>query len=141
MREPPSILEEHLRACLQDQYDLNSVTLEFLPLEHDYNAGVYRAVSKQGTVYLLKVTSRPLYENFFHESRFHTLIWRRIASMWRENGLMSTFGDKGSDGPGAALVRSSAGVVSGGGRARRHDSLERDVRFARLTWLQFHRRF
>src|SRR5579872_6271247 len=62
MREPPRISEEHLRACLQDQYDLGSVTLEFLPLGHDYNAGVYRAVSEQGAAYALKVTSRPLYE-------------------------------------------------------------------------------
>src|SRR5881227_3967696 len=62
MREPPRILEERLRACLQDQYDLYPVTLEFLPMGHDYNAGVYRAVSEQGTAYLLKVTSRPLYE-------------------------------------------------------------------------------
>src|SRR2546423_1472879 len=62
MREPPRIAEEDLRACLQDQYDLSPVTLTFLPLGHDYDAGVYRAVSEQGTAYLLKVTSRPLYE-------------------------------------------------------------------------------
>ncbi len=62
MREPPRILEEHLRTCLQDQYDLYPVTLDFLPLGLDYNAGVYRVVSEQGTAYLLKVTSRPLYE-------------------------------------------------------------------------------
>src|SRR2546423_12511346 len=62
MREPPRIAEEDLRACLQDQYDLSPVTLTFLPLGHDHNAGVYRAVSEQGTAYLLKVTSRPLYE-------------------------------------------------------------------------------
>ena len=62
MREPPSIPEEHLRACLQQQYDLIPVTLDFLPLGLDYNAGVYRVVSEQGTAYLLKVTSRPLYE-------------------------------------------------------------------------------
>src|SRR5881628_2752292 len=61
MREQPKIPEEQLRACFQDQYDLYPVTLEFLPLGHDYNAGVYRAVSEQGTAYLLKVTSRPLY--------------------------------------------------------------------------------
>ncbi|MGI9058736.1 MAG: hypothetical protein ACR2H5_09175 [Ktedonobacteraceae bacterium] len=61
MREPPRISEEHLRVCLQDQYDLSPVTLEFLPLGHDYNAGIYRAVSEQGTPYALKVTSRPLY--------------------------------------------------------------------------------
>ena len=62
MREPPRILEEHLRTCLQDQYDLSPVMFEFLPLGLDYNAGVYRVVSEQETAYLLKVTSRPLYE-------------------------------------------------------------------------------
>src|SRR5260370_33347970 len=62
MREQPSIPEERLRACLQDQYDLDPVTLDFLSLGKDYNAGVYRAVSEPGTAYLLKVTSRSLYE-------------------------------------------------------------------------------
>lgn len=62
MREPPKIAEEHLRACLHAQYGLRLVTLEFLPLGHDYDAGVYRGVSEQDTAYLLKVTSRPLYE-------------------------------------------------------------------------------
>ena len=62
MREPPKIAEEDLRACVQDQYDLGLVTLEFLSLGHDYDAGVYRAVSERGTSYVLKVTSRPLYE-------------------------------------------------------------------------------
>jgi len=62
MREPPAIGEERLRACLQDEYDLNPVTLEFLPPGKDYYAGVYRVVSQQGTAFLLKVTSRPLYE-------------------------------------------------------------------------------
>jgi hypothetical protein len=32
MSEPPGIGEERLRACLQDQYDLIPVVLEFLPL-------------------------------------------------------------------------------------------------------------
>ena len=63
MREPPKIPEERLRACLQDYYDLSPATLEFLPLGLDYHAGVYRVVSEQGTAYLLKVTSRPLYES------------------------------------------------------------------------------
>jgi spectinomycin phosphotransferase len=62
MREQPGIPDERLRAYLQDHYDLYPVTLEFLPVGHDYNAGVYRVVSEQGTAYLLKVTSRPLYE-------------------------------------------------------------------------------
>jgi hypothetical protein len=54
--------EEDLRACLQDQYDLSPVTLEFLPVGHDYEAEVYRAPSEEGTASLFKVTSRPLYE-------------------------------------------------------------------------------
>src|SRR3989440_11664259 len=62
MREQPGIPEEQLRACLQDQYDLYPVTFEFLPRGKDYNAGVYHVVSEQSTAYLLKVTSRSLYE-------------------------------------------------------------------------------
>src|SRR2546429_6501615 len=62
MREQPGIPEEQLRACLQDQYDFYPVTLEFLPRGKDYKAGVYRVVSEQSTAYLLKVTSRSLYE-------------------------------------------------------------------------------
>lgn len=62
MREKPGISEERLRACLQKQYAFYPVTLEFLPLGLDYDAGVYRAASEQGTACLLKVTSRPLYE-------------------------------------------------------------------------------
>ena len=62
MREPPNIPEERLRACLQDQYDLSPITLEFLPRGRDYNAGVYRVVNEQGTAYLLKVTARSLYK-------------------------------------------------------------------------------
>src|SRR2546422_3174667 len=47
MREQPKIPEEYLRACLQDQYELIPVTLEFLPRGKDYHAGVYRVVSEQ----------------------------------------------------------------------------------------------
>lgn len=62
MREQLNIAEERLRACLQEQYDFIPVTLTFLPRGLDYHAGVYRVVSEQGTLYLLKVTSRSLYE-------------------------------------------------------------------------------
>lgn len=62
MREPPNILEEHLRACVQDQYNLSVVTLEFLHLGLDTRAGVYRVVSAQGVAYLLKAKSGSLYE-------------------------------------------------------------------------------
>jgi spectinomycin phosphotransferase len=53
---------ERLCTCLREQYDLAAVTLEYLARGHDYNAGVYRVVSEQGAAYLLKTTSRPLYE-------------------------------------------------------------------------------
>ena len=61
MRKLPSVAEEQLRACLREQYNLNCIALEFLPVGLDFNAGVYRVLSEQGTVTLLKVTSRPLY--------------------------------------------------------------------------------
>ena len=54
MREPPRISEEDLRACLQDQYDLSPVALTFLPLGHDYDAGMYRVESEQGRAYAPK---------------------------------------------------------------------------------------
>ena len=62
LREQPAIPQERLLACLQEQYDIAAVTLEYLPRGHDYSAGVYRVVSLQGTAYLLKTTARPLYE-------------------------------------------------------------------------------
>jgi spectinomycin phosphotransferase len=62
MRKSPNISEERLRGCLHHQYDLSPDALEFLPRGHDFSAGVYRIVSRQKTDYLLKVTSRPLYE-------------------------------------------------------------------------------
>lgn len=61
MSEPLNIPVDVLHACLREQYDLTASSLEFLPRGYDYRAGVYRVVSEQGTVYLLKVTSRPLY--------------------------------------------------------------------------------
>lgn len=62
MYEQPEIPEEHLRACLQDQYNLVPITLDFLPLGLDSNAAVYRVENEQGTPYLLKVKSGLLYE-------------------------------------------------------------------------------
>jgi spectinomycin phosphotransferase len=62
MREQPNIPEERLRAYLQDQYDLVPVVLEFLPLGLDYDAGVYQVVSEQDRAYVLKATTRQLYE-------------------------------------------------------------------------------
>jgi spectinomycin phosphotransferase len=62
MREPPNIGEERLRAYLQNHYDVVPGVLEFLAVGHDYDAGVYHVVSLQDRAYLLKVTSRLLYE-------------------------------------------------------------------------------
>ncbi len=70
MREQLNIPEDHLRACLQDQYDLSVATLEFLPLGLDTRAGVYRVVSAQGTPYFLKVKSGALYESSCHVPRY-----------------------------------------------------------------------
>ncbi len=70
MREQPNIPEESIRACLQDSYDLSPISIEFLPLGLDYQAGVYRVVSEQGTPYFLKVSSRPLYEPGCHIPRY-----------------------------------------------------------------------
>ena len=63
MREQPSISEERLREVLQEHYDLILATLDFLPVGLDYQAGVYRIVSEQGTTYLLKVKSGTFYES------------------------------------------------------------------------------
>lgn len=62
MREKLNIPEDHLRACLQEQYDISAVALEFLPLGLDTRAGVYRVVSKHGTCYFLKAKSGSLYQ-------------------------------------------------------------------------------
>ncbi|WIG59716.1 MAG: hypothetical protein OJF49_002463 [Ktedonobacterales bacterium] len=62
MRQPPKISADRLRACLRDYYHLIPATLDFLPLGQDDQAGVYRMVGEQGTPYLLKVKSGPLYE-------------------------------------------------------------------------------
>jgi spectinomycin phosphotransferase len=70
MRVKPDIPDELLRTTLQDQYDLVPTTLEFLPVGLDYHAGVYRVVSEQGNTYLLKATSRPLYEARYQVPRY-----------------------------------------------------------------------
>ena len=62
MPEPPNIPVDVLHACLRERYDLVADTLEFLPRGYDYRAGVFRVGSEDGSAYLLKVTSRPLYE-------------------------------------------------------------------------------
>lgn len=70
MREKPAIPDELLRTTLQDQYNINPILLEFLPLGLDYHAGGYRVVSEQGKAYFLKATSRPLYEPRYTVPRY-----------------------------------------------------------------------
>jgi spectinomycin phosphotransferase len=70
MHDSLSIPEERLRACLRDQYGLTAVTLELLTLGLDTTAKVYRVVSEQGTTYLLKARSGPLYEPSFLVPRY-----------------------------------------------------------------------
>src|SRR5262245_12425191 len=62
MREKLSISEDRLGSCLQKQYGLMPLALEFLPLGLDTRSGVYRVVSTDGVPYLLKVKMGPLYE-------------------------------------------------------------------------------
>lgn len=62
MREKLRISEDHLRSCLQEQYGLMPLALEFLPLGLDTKSGVYRVMSRHGVPYLLKVKMGPLYE-------------------------------------------------------------------------------
>lgn len=63
MLEKPAIPDESLQLCLQEQFNIAALEIEFLPLGLDSRAGVYRVVSQAGKVFLLKVKSGgPLYE-------------------------------------------------------------------------------
>jgi len=62
MREQPKISNKYLRACLHDEYGLNSVTLDFLPAGLDSDSGLYRVVSDSGACYLLKIKAGSFYE-------------------------------------------------------------------------------
>src|SRR5438552_2375190 len=56
MLEKPRLEDEKIIACLADSYGLGVTQLEFLPIGHDSNAGVYRVQGK-GQTYFLKVKS------------------------------------------------------------------------------------
>lgn len=62
MRERPGISDEQIQACLRAEYGLSPLTVDFLPLGLDTNAGVYHVADAQGSPYLLKVKSGRLYE-------------------------------------------------------------------------------
>lgn len=61
MREPPNVPVEHLRAGLRDHFGLTDVSLEFLPVGLDANAGVFRVLAARGDEFLLKVKRGPIY--------------------------------------------------------------------------------
>ncbi len=57
MHEKPNISEQHLQTCLQDQYDLQPMAFDFLPLGLDTMSAKYRITDAQGTSYFLKAKS------------------------------------------------------------------------------------
>jgi len=92
----PVIPDEQLQALFQDRYSLEPVTLEFLPLGLDYQAAVYRMSDLQGGVYMLKITSRPLYESRYLLPRYlnDQGIAAVVAPLPTESGeLWVTFAD------------------------------------------------
>ncbi len=80
MREQPRIPEDYLQTCFRDQYALTPVRFEFLPRGKDYSAGLFKVLTEDGTNYLLKVTTRPLYEpaylvpHYLHEQGITSVI-------------------------------------------------------------------
>jgi spectinomycin phosphotransferase len=55
MLEKPDIQDERIIACLQEEYGLLVVQVDFLPLGVDRNAAVYHVVTDTGTPYFLKL--------------------------------------------------------------------------------------
>jgi spectinomycin phosphotransferase len=55
MRTKPALSEDKLIACLRIHYDLDIVSLRFLPIGYDLNAFVYEAISQEGTAYFVKI--------------------------------------------------------------------------------------
>jgi spectinomycin phosphotransferase len=63
MLEKPDIQDQYILSHVQEQYGLPVALLTFLPLGVDINAAVYRAVTRDGTAYFLK-----LRKGFFDET-------------------------------------------------------------------------
>ena len=62
MHEDPILAEDQLHSRLRNAYSLAVSTLTFLPLGLDTRAERYRVICDDGTAYLLKAKSGPLYE-------------------------------------------------------------------------------
>lgn len=57
MLEKPDLKDEKIIACVQDEYGLEVVQADFLPLGADRNAAAYRVVINDETPYFLKLRS------------------------------------------------------------------------------------
>src|SRR6476620_8576277 len=57
MLEKPDLPDEQLIACLQHDYGLRIVQVDFLPLGNDLNTAVYRVVADDARPYFLKLRS------------------------------------------------------------------------------------
>ncbi|MDQ2999273.1 MAG: phosphotransferase, partial [Chloroflexota bacterium] len=55
MLEKPDIADEQLIACLQRDYSLQIIQINFLPLGNDLNTAVYRVVADDARPYFLKL--------------------------------------------------------------------------------------
>jgi len=55
MLEKPDLQDERIATCLLDEYGLNAVQVDFLPLGADRNTAVYRVVAEDKTSYFLKL--------------------------------------------------------------------------------------
>ena len=55
MLENPELKDEQIINCLQDEYGLRVEKITFLPLGADPNTSVYRVVTKDETIYFLKL--------------------------------------------------------------------------------------
>jgi spectinomycin phosphotransferase len=62
MLEKPELQDEEIINCLQEEFGLSVEMISFLPLGADLNTAVYRVVTKNGTVYFVKLRSGDLNE-------------------------------------------------------------------------------
>lgn len=85
MLEPPNIATAVLSACLQDDFDLRVMQVEFLPIGNDVNTAVYRVIADDGTPYFLRLRSGPFraatvaIPRFLHEAGVAQVIAPRVT--------------------------------------------------------------
>lgn len=62
MLEKPYIQDQKIKDCLKEQYGINAVNLEFLPIGADVNTAVYRVTTESKTQFYLKLRSEDIDE-------------------------------------------------------------------------------